>query len=63
MTITETQVFFHKKIVEAILPHVYGKERILEENGINPKEFNQYTLILTPRRWGKTTSVAIYSSL
>ena len=67
MTRTETQVFFHKKFVEAILPHVYGKEefnrfkeRILEENGINSKEFNQYTLISTPRRWGKTTSVAIF---
>ena len=67
MTRTETQMYFHKKIVEAILPHVYGpeefnrfKERILEENGINSKDFNQYTLISTPRRWGKTTSVAIF---
>ena len=67
LTRTETQRFFHKKFVEAILPHVYGadefnryKERILEENGIVFDEYNPYTFISTPRRWGKTTSVAIF---
>ena len=36
------------------------KERILEENGIVLDDYNPYTLISTPRRWGKTTSVAIF---
>jgi len=67
LTRTETQRYFHKKFVESILPHVYGKEefnrykeRILEENGIDFDDYNPYTLISTPRRWGKTTSVAIF---
>ena len=64
---TSTQRFFHKKFVESILPWIYGKkdfsrfkERILHEAGIHPDKYNQYTLISTPRRWGKTTSVAIF---
>ena len=36
------------------------KDRILQESGIHPDKYNQYTLISTPRRWGKTTSVAIF---
>ena len=64
---TSTQRFFHKKIVESILPWIYGKsdfsrfkERILFEAGMHPDTYNQYTLISTPRRWGKTTSVAMF---
>ena len=64
---TSTQRYFHKKIVESILPWVYGKaefsrykDRILQEVGLHPDKYNQYTLISTPRRWGKTTSVAIF---
>ena len=64
---TSTQRFFHKKFVESILPWIYGKkdfsrfkERILYQANIHPDKYNQYTLISTPRRWGKTTSVAIF---
>lgn len=64
---TSTQRFFHKCFVQSILPWVYGKaefakykDRILQESGIHPDKYNQYTLISTPRRWGKTTSVAIF---
>jgi len=64
---TSTQRYFHKKFTEGILPWIYGKkefgkfkERILHEHGIHPDKYNQYTLISTPRRWGKTTSVAIF---
>ncbi|MBE35288.1 MAG: hypothetical protein CMI16_07000 [Opitutaceae bacterium] len=64
---TSTQRFFHKKFVESILPWIYGKkdfsrfkERVLHEAGIHPDKYNQYTLISTPRRWGKTTSVGIF---
>jgi hypothetical protein len=64
---TSTQRFFHKKFVESILPWIYGKkdfsrfkERILHAASIHPDKYNQYTLISTPRRWGKTTSVAVF---
>ena len=64
---TSTQRMFHKKFIESSLPHVYGKrdfgrfrERILNDNGVPCDTYNQYTLISTPRRWGKTTSVAMF---
>ena len=64
---TATQRMFHKQFVHASLPHVYGKavfgkfkDRILTSHGIQGSDYNQYTLISTPRRWGKTTSVAMF---
>lgn len=64
---TSTQRFFHKKFTESILPWIYGKrdfsrfkERILHEAGVHVDKYNQYTLISTPRRWGKTTSVGMF---
>ena len=64
---TSTQRYFHKCFTQSILPWIFGKsefakykDRILQENGIHPDKYNQYTLISTPRRWGKTTSVAIF---
>ena len=67
LTRTSTQRFFHKNFVESILPWIYGindftryKDRILNEAGLVPEKYNQYTLISTPRRWGKTTSVAMF---
>lgn len=65
---TSTQRFFHKTFVLSVLPWVYGKkdfsrfrERILFQNGVsNSDKYNQFTLISTPRRWGKTTSVAVF---
>lgn len=67
LTRTSTQRVFHQQFVHSILPWIYGKkdfarykERILHESGIHPDKYNQYTLISTPRRWGKTTSVGIF---
>jgi hypothetical protein len=64
---TATQRMFHRHFITASLPHVYGKEtfnkfkeRILNSHGIAADDYNQYTLISTPRRWGKTTSVALF---
>ena len=65
---TSTQRYFHKMFVFSVLPWIYGKkdfsrfrERILSQNGVTSSEkYNQFTLISTPRRWGKTTSVAIF---
>jgi hypothetical protein len=65
---TETQRFFHKMFTLSVLPWVYGskdfsqfRERILFENGVpSSDKYNQCTLISTPRRWGKTTSVALF---
>ena len=64
---TSTQRLFHKQFVQSVLPWVYGKrdfarykERILFGGDIHPDKYNQYTLISTPRRWGKTTSVGIF---
>lgn len=65
---TSTQRFFHKTFVLSVLPWIYGKkdfsrfrDRVLLQNGIESSEkYNQFTLISTPRRWGKTTSVAIF---
>ena len=66
---TSTQRFFHKQFVHSILPWIYGKrdfarykERILYEAGLHPDKYNQYTLISTPRRWGKTTSVGLFAA-
>lgn len=51
---TSTQRFFHKCFVRSILPWVFGKaefakykDRILQEEGIHPDKYNQYTLIST----------------
>lgn len=65
---TTTQRFFHKTFVLSVLPWIYGKkdfsrfrERILHQNGVvSSDKYNQFTLISTPRRWGKTTSVAVF---
>jgi len=65
---TATQRFFHKTFVMSVLPWIYGKrdfsrfrERILHQNGVvSSDKYNQFTLISTPRRWGKTTSVAVF---
>ena len=65
-TRTHTQRRFHRNFVRACLPHIYGpvdferfRERILAENSCT-EDYKQYVLIVTPRRWGKTTSVAMF---
>jgi hypothetical protein len=65
---TETQRFFHKSFVLSALPWIYGKkdfsehrDRVLAQNGVTGSDkYNQFTLISTPRLWGKTTSVALF---
>ena len=67
LTRTPTQCLFHKKFIEGALPWIFGKndfkkyrDVILEEAGCPAEKYNQYTLISTPRRWGKTTSVSLF---
>jgi len=64
-TRSPSQVEFHKAFIDANLPHIYGvadferyRERILRERGIPSMQYE--ILICTPRRWGKTTSVAMF---
>lgn len=64
-TRSESQREFHENFINATLPHVYGvsdferyRTRILRERGIDSMAYE--ILICTPRRWGKTTSVAMF---
>lgn len=55
---------FHVAFVEACLPHLYGTEwstaaaRVLTERGL--RRLEPEVLCITPRRWGKTWSVAMF---
>ena len=61
---SEDQCLFHQKFTNSCLPHIYKQDwntqgvRVLKELGL-PK-VNYETLVITPRRWGKTWSVATY---
>lgn len=62
---TVSQRRFHEAFLCATLPHIYGsgdferhRTRILKENKIDKPVYE--VLIVTPRRWGKTTSVAMF---
>lgn len=58
------QKAFHEQMIRACLPHIYGPEldtqldRILKENGW--EDLQEQVMIVTPRRWGKTYSVAMF---
>jgi len=59
------QKAFHEMFIEAALPHIYGKsvwpmvaQRVLRRMRL--ERIRSEVLILTPRRWGKTTSVAMF---
>lgn len=59
------QKAFHETFIEASLPHIYGKAiwpmvaaRVLLRMRL--ERVRSEVLILTPRRWGKTTSVAMF---
>lgn len=59
------QVEFHEMFIEASLPHIFGKatwpmvaQRVLSRLGI--ARVRSEVLVLTPRRYGKTTSVAMF---
>ena len=56
---TESQRRFHREMLIAALPHIYGaqdfeqnRDRILAEFGCDEVKFE--VLIICPRRWGKT---------
>lgn len=63
---TDQQKVFHRHMVNAVLPKIYGdtlmthKERILKEN--NWDDIKQEVLVVTPRRFGKTWGVAMFSA-
>lgn len=58
------QIDFHKAFISAILKKIYGQEihanlvRLLKEYAID--ELRPDVVICTPRRYGKTTSVAMF---
>jgi hypothetical protein len=58
------QKIFHTAFVEACLPHLYGDEwpsacaRVLTERKL--ERLQPEVLCITPRRWGKTWSVAMF---
>lgn len=58
---------FHDAFIRACLPHIYGldyfdrhKRRILKRHGL--KRMRSEVLCLTPRRFGKTTAVAMFAA-
>eukprot|EP00854_Cymbomonas_tetramitiformis_P000187 gene189-327_t len=62
---TNSQKQFHKAFLGATLAHIYGavdferhRTRILAQNNLSDPSFE--VLVVTPRRWGKTTSVAMF---
>lgn len=61
---SEDQKLFHRNFLIACLPKIYGSEwdqhkrRVLREFGIPRIDFE--VMIITPRRWGKTVSVAMF---
>lgn len=62
---TNSQKMFHRAFLGATLAHIYGtndferhRTRILAQNDMEDPSFE--VLVVTPRRWGKTTSVAMF---
>jgi hypothetical protein len=61
---TDYQRQFHHMGMMACVPHIYGKDydmcrsRIMKTHGL--KEFRSEVLVVTPRRYGKTTMVAMF---
>ena len=65
VTRTPGQKHFHKEFFKACLPHIYGsdvfesdRERILHKFGF--EDIRYEVLVVCPRRWGKTYSVALF---
>ncbi len=64
ITRSEDQCRFHQAFIHACLPQIYkddwmlNSERVLREEKV--KQLYSEVLIMTPRRWGKTFSVACY---
>lgn len=61
---SEDQVRFHQAFTHACLQQIYNESwaehsvRVMEQENI--QKLNTEVLIMTPRRWGKTWSVAMY---
>ena len=65
VTRTNSQKLFHKCFLTACLPQIYGtadfekhRERIMKQFEV--EEVRYECLVVTPRRWGKTYSVAMF---
>lgn len=65
VTRTPGQKTFHREFFKACLPHIYGsdvfendRERILHKFGFTDIRYE--VLVVCPRRWGKTYSVALF---
>jgi len=58
------QFRFHEDFIKLCLPHIYGSDfeanRVRLMKMFNLTSFKVGSLILCPRRWGKTTSVAMF---
>jgi hypothetical protein len=60
------QIDFHNMVIDACAPYIYGSdyitslEEIFERTGI--RELMQEILVMTPRRFGKTTMVAMIAA-
>jgi hypothetical protein len=58
------QIEFHANFLETILPFIYGndwrecRKRVLASLGLT--KVRQECLVISPRRWGKTVSVAMF---
>lgn len=63
-TRTPDQIEFHEGFIKLCLPHIYGDDfetnRMRLMQTMNIASFKVGALVLTPRRWGKTTSVAMF---
>lgn len=61
---SKDQMWFHQAFFQACLPKIYGKEwenssmRVMEAYGITDIRYE--VMAMTPRRWGKTVSVAMF---
>jgi hypothetical protein len=61
------QVAFHNAIFQTCLPHIYKEDfqqsRTVLLNKLKRESFNMAALVMTPRRFGKTTAVAMAAAV
>lgn len=57
------QIEFHNRVLLALLPHIYGREWAMNQDAVlkrhNLHSLRQHLLLSCPRRFGKTTGVAM----
>lgn len=60
---SKNQRTFHRAMIMAIMPHIYGDEYDVEEERLlkefDEERFNPWTAIQTPRREGKSTALCM----